>query len=130
MASLIPTMISNGLKYILSPSRFETRIYNEVYSSIVKSITLLLILSILSASTMLLIVGGFAYYLWEQQFTFWQIFGIILTTESIVVLLAFSFFRNTIQKTKLTSSNENNEGSKLPDYDIVTSFIEGFNSKK
>ena len=130
MASLIPTIISNVLKYILYPSRSETHIYNEIYSNVVKSITLLLILSILSASTILLIVGGFAYYLWEQHFTFWQVFGIIITTESFLLLLVFLFFRNTIQKIRYNSDHANAETGQSSDYNIVNSFIDGFNSKK
>lgn len=130
MASLIPTIISNVLKYILYPSRSETHIYNEICSNVVKSITLLLILSILSASTILLIVGGFAYYLWEQHFTLWQVFGIIIATESFLLLLVFSFFRNAIQKIRYNGDNAKNETGQSSDYNIVNSFIDGFNSKK
>lgn len=130
MNSLIQTIISNVLKYMVPSYISENHIYNRLYNNVMKSISLLLVLSILLSSTILLICLGLAHYLWEMHFTFYQLLGVIIAIKSFLLLFCILCFKSTIQKIRDLNSNSNHEKEKLYNYNLVGSFIDGFNEKK
>lgn len=129
MLSIVSTLISSLFRYMVPTSLIKNRLFSEISSRIICSMTSLLILSSLLTSLILGLCAGAAFYLMEQGFSLWVIIGTIIAIKFILILICASVLKCNLKKIQAIACNSNEEEKTTSFSSIAHSFMSGFHSK-
>ncbi len=128
MSSLISIIVNGLIKAIFPQSIAEPKLLYKAYNNLAHVVTLLMVTGILLSSIFL--VAGFVtcYYFFEQGYSVYQLFGIALSVMVTLLLALVGFLWNDMNKIKQLIS-PSLEKTEQRHYTIISSFMDGFNSK-
>ncbi len=127
MSSLISIIVNSLVKAALPQAISQPKLLYETYNNIIQILTLLVLIGILFVSIFLVLCFVGCYYLFEQGYSIYELFGIVIPVMGAFLLLLIAFLKNDINKIKEIIETPE-EPREEKHYHIISSFLEGFKS--